>query len=149
MERVNEGARPEAARAATHIPPQRLSARLCEVARAFAGKPFTPHPLFPGPHSQTIISSLHYPRRKSFRSERALFESRLFGVEPGTSLLLRCRWQRERRASPTLLILHGLEGSSDSLYVLGTARKSFQAGFNVVAMNMRNCGGTEHLSETL
>jgi predicted alpha/beta-fold hydrolase len=45
--------------------------------------------------------------------------------------------------------MHGLEGSSRSPYVLGTGQKAFRAGFNVVCMNMRNCGGTEHLSRTL
>src|SRR5215213_6131748 len=135
--------------AAEHIPPQALSARLREVARAFASKPFVPHPLFPGPHAQTIVSSKHFPRQRALRGERALYESRLFEVEPGTSVLLKCRWQPRRRAAPTLLLLHGLEGSTESLYVLGTAQKAYQRGFNVVGMNMRNCGGTEHLAATL
>jgi hypothetical protein len=151
-ETVNRGERSAntgAAPAAPHIPAQALSPRLAEVARAFARKPFAPHRLFAGPHAQTIVSSLHYPRRKSFRPDRALYESRVVEVEPGTSVLLRCRWQAERSAAPTVLLLHGLEGSTDSLYVLGSARKAFDAGFNVVAMNMRNCGGTEHLAATL
>jgi hypothetical protein len=126
-----------------------LSARLREVARAFASKPFVPHPLFPGPHAQTIVSSTHYPRRRAFREESALYESRLFEVEPGTRVLLKCRWQKERRAAPTALLIHGLEGSTDSLYVLGTGQKAYRRGFNVVGMNMRNCGGTEHLAATL
>jgi predicted alpha/beta-fold hydrolase len=135
--------------AAEHIPRQALSARLSRIARAFASKPFVPHPLFPGAHAQTIVSSKHFPRRRAFRDERALYESRLFEVEPGTRVLLKCRWQEERRAAPTLLLLHGLEGSTDSLYVLGTADKAYRLGFNVVGMNMRNCGGTEHLAATL
>ncbi|HEX8558234.1 MAG TPA: alpha/beta fold hydrolase [Pyrinomonadaceae bacterium] len=153
MDRAVEGVRPTDPELETadaeHIPPQALSAPLREVARAFARKPFRPHPLFAGAHAQTIVSSLHYPRRKAFRPERALYESRPFEVEPGTSILLKCRWRPDRRAAATLLLLHGLEGSSDSLYVLGTARKAFAAGFNVVAMNMRNCGGTEHMAATL
>jgi predicted alpha/beta-fold hydrolase len=135
--------------AAEHIPPQALSARLGRVARAFASKPFVPHSLFAGAHAQTIVSSTHFPRRRAFREESARYESRLFEVEPGTRVLLKCRWQTERRAAPTLLLLHGLEGSTDSLYVLGTAQKAFGRGFNVVGMNMRNCGGTEHLAATL
>jgi predicted alpha/beta-fold hydrolase len=135
--------------AAPHIPPQALSARLREVARAFRAKPFVPHPLLRGPHAQTVAASMQPGRRRSFREENALYESRLFEVEPGTSVLLRCRWQAERRRAPTLLLLHGLEGSTESLYMLGTARKAFRAGFNVVGMNMRNCGGTEHLAATL
>jgi predicted alpha/beta-fold hydrolase len=134
---------------AEHVPPQTLSARLGQLARDFASKPFVPHPLFPGPHAQTIVSSKHPPRQRAFREERAHYESRLFEVEPGSRVLLKCRWQSERRAAPTLLLLHGLEGSTDSLYMLGTAQKAYRRGFNVVGMNMRNCGDTEHLAATL
>ena len=49
----------------------------------------------------------------------------------------------------TLIIVHGLEGSSDSQYVIGTGSKAWSAGMNVVRMNMRNCGNTEHLGPTL
>jgi hypothetical protein len=49
----------------------------------------------------------------------------------------------------TVVIVHGLEGSSDSQYVIGTGNKAWAAGMNVVRMNMRNCGGTEHLGPTL
>jgi predicted alpha/beta-fold hydrolase len=46
-------------------------------------------------------------------------------------------------------VVHGLEGSSDSRYVLGTAEKAWVAGFNVLRVNQRNCGGTERLTPTL
>ena len=49
----------------------------------------------------------------------------------------------------TLIIVHGLEGSADSQYVIGTGSKAWAAGMNVVRMNMRNCGGTEKLTPTL
>lgn len=49
----------------------------------------------------------------------------------------------------TVVIVHGLEGSSDSQYVIGTGSKAWMADMNVVRMNMRNCGGTEHLGPTL
>lgn len=65
-----------------------------------------------------------------------------------TELRCDCWWQSSatRRERPTVLIVHGLEGSSQSKYVLGNAARMFAAGWNVVAMNMRSCGGTEHLS---
>ncbi len=50
---------------------------------------------------------------------------------------------------PTVLLLHGLEGSSRSQYMLGNAARAWAAGCNIVRMNMRNCGGTENLSPTL
>ncbi len=49
----------------------------------------------------------------------------------------------------TVIIVHGLEGSSDSKYVIGTGSKAWLGGMNVVRMNIRNCGGTEQLSEKL
>src|ERR1039457_4805862 len=49
----------------------------------------------------------------------------------------------------TLVIVHGLEGSSESGYVIGIGSKAWCAGMNVVRMNMRNCGNTESLGPTL
>lgn len=60
-----------------------------------------------------------------------------------------CHWQPERQKALTILIVHGLEGSSDSQYMLGIAAKGMAAGMNVVRMNQRNCGGTEGFSPTL
>jgi hypothetical protein len=74
---------------------------------------------------------------------------RLFEVEQGTQVRADCHWQEEPRLHPTLVLLHGLEGSSDSGYMRGCAEKASAAGFNVVRMNQRNCGGTEHLTPTL
>ncbi len=54
-----------------------------------------------------------------------------------------------RTKSPTLVVLHGLEGSSTAHYMRGVANKAWLAGFNAVLLNQRNCGGTEHLSMSL
>src|SRR5260370_14846280 len=68
-----------------------------------------------------------------------------------SQVLCHCHWQPEevRAARPTAIIVHGLEGSSDSQYVVGNSNKLWRAGCNVVRMNMRNCGDTEALSPTL
>ena len=76
-------------------------------------------------------------------------ESRYFDVAADARVLAHCNWQPDRVASPTLLALHGLEGSSEAHYMRGLADKAFAAGFNVVRLNQRNCGGTEHLSQGL
>ena len=49
----------------------------------------------------------------------------------------------------TLVLVHGLEGSSDSRYIRGVAARALAAGCNVIRMNMRNCGNTDHLTPTL
>jgi predicted alpha/beta-fold hydrolase len=75
--------------------------------------------------------------------------ARSFETEPGTQVLGQCHWQANPRNHPTLIVLHGLEGSCESGYMRGTAEKAWLAGFNVVRLNQRNCGGTEKLSPTL
>src|SRR5271170_7234807 len=84
-------------------------------------------------------------------------EDQLVEVSPATAnqiasqVLCHCHWQPEgvRAERPTAIIVHGLEGSSDSQYVVGNSNKLWRAGCNIVRMNMRNCGGTEALSSTL
>jgi predicted alpha/beta-fold hydrolase len=85
------------------------------------------------------------PRRFALPSP----EARLFDVAADTKVLAHCYWQRDRRSSPTLLALHGLEGSSSAHYMRGLAQKALAAGFNAVLLNQRNCGGTEHLGPSL
>lgn len=107
--------------------------------------PFEPHPLLRNRHLMTLAGAL-WPR--SFPGLPQATE-RLFEVEPGTRLLARCHWQVERKQRPTLVLVHGLEGSSESPYVLGIAEKAVLAGFNVLRMNQRTCDGTEELTPTL
>ncbi len=74
-------------------------------------------------------------------------------VAPGIKIRCWCHWQgdkKEDRSKPlTLIVVHGLEGSSDSQYMLGVARNGLAAGMNVVLMNQRNCGGMDHGAPTL
>ncbi len=74
---------------------------------------------------------------------------RYFQVTPDSRVLAHCYWHGQARRRATLLVLHGLEGSSEAHYMRGLADKAFAAGFNVVLLNQRNCGGTEHLSPRL
>lgn len=76
-------------------------------------------------------------------------EARLFQTDAETRVLAHCHWQANRRSRPTVLLLHGLEGSSEAHYVRGMADKAWKRGWNVVRLNQRNCGGTEHLTPRL
>lgn len=75
-------------------------------------------------------------------------ERRLIEVEPGVSVLCYCYWQKNRNVL-TLIVVHGLEGSTESQYMLGVAQNGLAAGMNVVLMNQRNCGGMDHCAPTL
>jgi len=76
-------------------------------------------------------------------------EERLFRMEEKVQVLCHCHWQPQRETRATVVIVHGLEGSSSSQYVIGAGSKAWDAGMNVVRMNMRNCCGTERLTPTL
>jgi predicted alpha/beta-fold hydrolase len=119
---------------------------LARVKRFFDRKPFQPHRLFGGGHAQTL-AAYAWPYR--YRFKLTVDEERLFAVDSQTRVLAHCRWQSEPRQHPTMVLWHGMEGSTASGYMPSTAEKAFAAGFNVVRVNLRNCGGTEHLTPTL
>jgi predicted alpha/beta-fold hydrolase len=74
---------------------------------------------------------------------------RLFQVAAATRVAADCHWQARPWSHATLLALHGLNGSSDAHYMRGIAAKAYARGMNVVRLNQRNCGGTEHLAPGL
>lgn len=111
---------------------------------------FVPRRWLRNGHAQTLAGNF-LPRINLLPAgEQRIFEIRQ--PHPGearTAVMCICHWQQNRRSVPTAIIVHGLEGSSDSQYVIGTGSKAWAAGMNVVRMNMRNCGGTETLTPTL
>ena len=106
---------------------------------------FEPHPLLKNAHAMTIGAAV-VPRRFDIPPA----EARRFQVDTDSWLLGHCHWQLgKRRDAPVLVLVHGLEGSSDSNYMRGIGEKAFHRGFHVVRLNQRNCGGTEALTPTL
>jgi len=97
-----------------------------------------------GGHRQTLVNFI-LPRHISLPAA----EARLIEVEPGVKVLAHCHWQSDRRDALTAILVHGLEGSSESDYMLGIAAKGLALGMNVIRMNQRNCGGTDALAPTL
>ncbi len=107
---------------------------------------FQPPLLLRNAHVMTLVPRF-FPRDTSLAGLPQ--ESRLFTVEPHTQLQGFCHWQGDRTSASTVIVVHGLEGCSESQYMRGIAVKAYRAGFNVIRMNQRTCGGTEHLSPTL
>lgn len=113
------------------------------AARAkFEANPFYPHSIFTGGHAQTL-AAFAWPRRRRYRARD---EERVFTINDAVRVLGHCRWQTDRLKHATMIIWHGIEGSSASTYMLSTAAKAHDAGFNVIRMNLRSCGGTELLA---
>ncbi len=97
-------------------------------------------------HLQTIVGN--FLPRPAFTVPSA---PELVVVDPADNsrILCHCSWQPGHSDRLTLVLVHGLEGSSDSRYIRGIAARAWAAGCNVIRMNMRNCGDTDHLTPTL
>jgi uncharacterized protein len=141
----------------TVVTPAKLEASLDPAPHARAAIPrpiapwltdFVPRRWLRNGHFQTIAGNF-WPRPPfDLQYEEVAVE-----VDPADAsrVLCHCHWQPQpvRASRLTLVLLHGLEGSSDSRYIRGIASRAWAAGMNVVRMNMRNCCGTEALTPTL
>jgi predicted alpha/beta-fold hydrolase len=117
--------------------------------------PYQPINLLRSGHAQTLAGN--FWRRSEDASSpitpKAVVEAIPVEVDPadGSRVLCQCLWQPEpvRAGRMTILLVHGLEGSSESRYMQGISQLAWNAGCNVIRMNMRNCGGTEQWTPTL
>lgn len=119
---------------------------------AFEVKPFVPRRWLSNGHLQTIVGNfLSRQDRLPHHSTELVEVSPATHSQISSQVLCHCHWQPEavRRQRLTVILVHGLEGSSQSQYVVGNANRMWAAGLNVVRLNMRNCGGTESLTPTL
>jgi uncharacterized protein len=111
-------------------------------------RPFEPRKGLRNGHLQTIFGN--YLPRPPFLCPSV---AELVEVDSadGSRVKCFCNWQPEpvRANRLTVILVHGLEGSSESRYIKGITARAWGAGFNVVRMNMRNCGGTDELTPTL
>jgi uncharacterized protein len=109
---------------------------------------FEPHRWLSSGHLQTIVGNF-FPRPAFLLP--AIEETVEVDPVDSSRVLCHCHWQPEptRAARLTVVLIHGLEGSSDSRYIKGIATRAWAAGMNVIRMNMRNCGGTDALTPTL
>lgn len=107
---------------------------------------FRPAAGLKNPHLMTLIP-YYWPRPVLLGGLPV--QTRLFRVSSEAQLLGFCHWQEKPRVCPTLILIHGLEGSTESHYMRGIAAKAWKGGLNVVRLNQRTCGGSEHLSPGL
>lgn len=113
---------------------------------------FNPRRWLRSGHLQTLAGNF-LPRRLTLPEPETLLvevEGPVEGYGP-SQVLCHCHWQppEVRRQRLTVVLVHGLEGSSNSQYIVGNTARALAAGLNVVRMNMRTCGGTDELSPTI
>ncbi len=117
--------------------------------RARTAAPFEPHPCLRDAHAMTLAGLIPRAFFGVF-AKLALPAGKVVQVrvDAGTQLKVWIHRQPDSSSRPLAVLLHGLSGNADSRYILGLAAKLFSRGFNVARMNMRNCGGSEDLTET-
>jgi predicted alpha/beta-fold hydrolase len=71
----------------------------------------------------------------------------LYRTEPEVQVLAHAQRPTEPPKADILMV-HGLEGSSNSGYLRSLAYAALERGYSTVRLNLRGCGGTEHLAIT-
>lgn len=96
--------------------------------------PFNTAWLFRNPHFQTIWPALfRYTPQPDYRRER---------IELQDGDFIDLDWCGDNKPnSPVAILIHGLEGSSDSPYIRSLARLLSTIGWSTAAINLRGCSG--------
>lgn len=102
-------------------------------------------PLFANSHLATIAGNF-WPREIDLTRFPAV--QRDYQINPATTIRV-----QEHQPGPgprgQFVLVHGLEGSAEAGYVKSMAQAALERGFGVHRANLRSCGGTEHLSDTM
>ena len=103
------------------------------------------NPLVRNAHLLTIVANF-WPRE--IDTNRFPPVRQIYSTDTNTKILV-LEHQPKAPSQGQLLFLHGLEGSSDAGYIKSFAQDALLRGFGVHRSNMRTCGGTESLSDTM
>ena len=102
-------------------------------------------PLLRNPHLLTVFANFAIRRLDTMRFP---IEERLYSTEDGVQVLVHSQ-QPQPPPLGQILMVHGLEGSSNAGYMRSMSQVALEAGYGVHRKNMRSCGGTELLSKTM
>jgi uncharacterized protein len=102
-------------------------------------------PLFSNPHLSTIAGNFW---RRQIDETRFPAKRVLYRTDERNTVVV---YEHQPPAPPRgqILLLHGLEGSAEAGYFASFAQDALVRGFGVHRANLRTCGGTEELCETM
>jgi predicted alpha/beta-fold hydrolase len=112
---------------------------------------FQPPRLLRNPHLQSIMASTG-PRRRLVRrrATNLLSHSESILLDGGDGVRLLAELSRHDDEPRDLAVMiHGWEGSADSLYLLSCGSQLFDTGLDVLRLNLRDHGPTHHLNREL
>ncbi len=101
-------------------------------------------------HLQSMLASVAVRRAPIVRRARALLAAQQeLILECGEGVRLQC-WRSIGSSGGTpVVVLHGWEGSAESLYVLSLSQQLYERGFDVFRLNLRDHGETHQLNPGL
>ncbi|HMF79311.1 MAG TPA: alpha/beta fold hydrolase, partial [Bryobacteraceae bacterium] len=103
------------------------------------------HPLLRNPHLLTIAGNFAVRR---LDEKRFPIQSKFYSTEPDVQVLVHTQ-RPDTEARGEIVMVHGLEGSSDAGYMRSMSQLALENGYAVHRANMRSCGGTEALAKTM
>lgn len=115
-------------------------------------QPFRPPYFLRNPHVQSILNSVG-PRK--FRAKRLItqLDSQMLILQTAKGVRLAAEFDRAsitaKANNALVILLHGWEGSSKSAYSVTTAKTLLDAGFDVLRLNLRDHGDTQHLNREI
>jgi predicted alpha/beta-fold hydrolase len=115
------------------------------------GDDFKPPRWLRNRHLQSMLASTSARRGPIVRRAAPLVAAEeAFLLDCGDGVRLQCfHSSPEHSTGRVAVLLHGWEGSAESLYVLSLAQQLFEPGFEVVRLNLRDHGDTHHLNREL
>jgi len=95
--------------------------------------PFVPHPLLRNGHFQSVVGS---QQRRQFPWGWKHCHEEILELEDGSEVKSKFLVDDGRR--PTLIVIHGMSGSSESGYMLALSHKAYVQGWNFVLPSLYN-----------
>jgi predicted alpha/beta-fold hydrolase len=110
---------------------------------------YLPPWLLRSPHAQSALASIPIRRPLVRRRVAGLLSATedLYLDCGGGVTLLAAHSAPQQPNGQLVLLIHGWEGSADSMYLLTAAQALLHEGYRVVRLNLRDHGGTQHLNE--
>jgi predicted alpha/beta-fold hydrolase len=102
-------------------------------------------PLVRNPHLLTIAGNFV---KRRLDVERFPVEEQLIETEPGVRILVHSQ-RPPGKPKAHLVMVHGLEGSSNAGYLRSLAQLALEHGYAAHRTNMRACGGTDEHCRTM
>ena len=115
---------------------------------ALAEEEFNPKPWARNPHVQTFFKSL---KLMALGKNSMADCAQKMIIDGGNDVRLLGYHSRhpDNSGKGLIMLLHGWEGSSDSVYILRAGKYFFDNGYDIFRLNLRDHGDSHHLNEGL